>query len=66
LNLFSEHFFCFAFAYAAFRKDQAGLSEEKLLERDASTAEEFTQLPNRKRISGLFLNSCYDILYFLA
>ncbi|WJX16310.1 transcription factor [Trifolium repens] len=34
-----------------FRKDQAGLSEEKLLERDASTAEEFTQLPNRKRIS---------------
>ncbi|GAU15123.1 hypothetical protein TSUD_08610 [Trifolium subterraneum] len=34
-----------------FRKDQARLSEEKLLERDSSTAEEFIQLPNRKRIS---------------
>ncbi|CAK8570044.1 unnamed protein product [Lathyrus sativus] len=34
-----------------FRKDQAGLSEEELQERDASIAEEFTQLPTRKRIS---------------
>ncbi|CAL5206363.1 unnamed protein product [Lathyrus oleraceus] len=35
-----------------FRKDQAGLSEEELLERDVSIiAEEFTQLPTRKRIS---------------
>ncbi|KAL5071418.1 hypothetical protein RYX36_022305 [Vicia faba] len=35
-----------------FRKDQAGLSEEELLERDASSiAEDFTHLPTRKRIS---------------
>ncbi|KAK7377262.1 hypothetical protein VNO80_02684 [Phaseolus coccineus] len=34
-----------------FRKDQAGLSEEKLLERNASMAEEFTQLPTRKNSS---------------
>ncbi|XP_058724834.1 pleiotropic drug resistance protein 1-like [Vicia villosa] len=34
-----------------FRKDQAGLSEEELQERDASIAEECTQLPTRKRIS---------------
>lgn len=34
-----------------FRKDQAGLSEEELLERDASTAVEFTQLPTRKKVS---------------
>jgi hypothetical protein len=42
-------------AFAAFRKDQAGLSEEELLERDASTAVEFTQLPTRKKISGVSL-----------
>ncbi|KAL5184869.1 Pleiotropic drug resistance protein 1 [Glycine soja] len=30
-----------------FRKDQAGLSQEQLLERNASTAEELSQLPNR-------------------
>ncbi|KAL5184898.1 ABC transporter G family member 39 [Glycine soja] len=31
-----------------FRKDQAGLSQEKLIERNASTAEELIQLPNGK------------------
>ncbi|KOM25784.1 hypothetical protein LR48_Vigan187s002400 [Vigna angularis] len=34
-----------------FRKDQAGLSQEKLLERNASMAEEFIQLPTRKNSS---------------
>ncbi|XP_004498643.1 pleiotropic drug resistance protein 1-like [Cicer arietinum] len=34
-----------------FRKDQAGLSEDKLLERDGSTDEEFIQLPSQKSIS---------------
>ncbi|KAK7320707.1 hypothetical protein VNO77_30426 [Canavalia gladiata] len=31
-----------------FRKDQAGLSQENLLERNASTAEEYIQLPTQK------------------
>ncbi|KAL2318113.1 hypothetical protein Fmac_031989 [Flemingia macrophylla] len=34
-----------------FRKDQAGLSQEKLLERNASTAEELNQLTNGKSSS---------------
>ncbi|XP_027333289.1 pleiotropic drug resistance protein 1-like isoform X2 [Abrus precatorius] len=34
-----------------FRKDQAGLSQEKLLERNASTAEAFIQLQNLKNSS---------------
>ncbi|KAK8470953.1 hypothetical protein PHAVU_003G103501 [Phaseolus vulgaris] len=35
-----------------FRKDQAGLSEENLLERNASMAEEFILLPTRKNSSA--------------
>jgi len=38
--------------FAAFRKDQAGLSQEKLQERNASTDEEFIQLQQQENFSS--------------
>ncbi|CAJ1972123.1 unnamed protein product [Sphenostylis stenocarpa] len=53
-NVFLFNFlFTLALQYLSpFRKDQAGLSQEKLFERKASMGEELFQLPTTKRSSG--------------